>query len=95
VIAYLLTGIPATGNDGNTADLEELHFGGPLLLWALVVDGGRSLRRGLKSLFSKSGPEIKLCGANFPHQAKVSKLMTNNVTCIFMKSGSGIWGWLG
>lgn len=26
--SYLLTGKPAAGDDGNTADLEELHFGG-------------------------------------------------------------------
>jgi hypothetical protein len=82
-IAYLLTGIPATGDDGNTADLKELHFGEPLLLWALVdaeVEG-----RFVEVTFSKWGPEIKSCACEFPAASEWSKmLVTNHITCRYL-----------
>jgi hypothetical protein len=45
--SHLLSGVAATGDDGNTANLEELHFGVGRVVnggmkggWLLVVDKG-------------------------------------------------------
>lgn len=49
VLSHLLSGVAAAGDDGNTANLEELHFGVGRVVnggmkggWLLVVDSGIS-----------------------------------------------------